>query len=134
MPMPAIPCACEMGQSLCASSSVLRFTTSSLSCDTCALSASFSLLKISTLACRFANHCFFRCRHLRAATLFEGEAGRVSGLMAYDVSWLGLYDVPISFEEILPLLLVCHLPRASLLGLHHHGVVIIIRRLATTLN
>lgn len=46
-----------------------KWTISSLSWFTWADNVSFSLLKISTFACRLASHCFFRCRHFKAATL-----------------------------------------------------------------
>lgn len=73
VPIPLIsngmPCDWDTGQSLCASSKVFRLTISSRSWVTVAVKASFSVEKRSTLACRFANHCFFRWRHLSAAIL-----------------------------------------------------------------
>ncbi len=96
------PWLCETGQSLCWMSMDLSVTISSRRETTCEERESFSLLKISTLACRLASHCFFRCRHLSAATLHTMS-------VLINACPLRLLVSPVPFEEILPLLFVGHL-------------------------
>src|SRR5947207_8272482 len=82
-------------------SRVRRFRISSCSCWTCELSVSCSAEYISPVACRFASHCFLRCRHFSAATLKERLAGtQTSGSSSH---------VPVSLEEVSPLFFICHL-------------------------
>ena len=56
-----------MGQFLCASSRFRKCITSSRMTFACSCNCSLSFAKNSTRSCRFVNHCFFLCLHLRAA-------------------------------------------------------------------
>lgn len=76
MALMVVPLAWATLQSLCANNNVFKLITSSLSNVAWVCSCSLSVAKNSTRCCRSANHCFFRCRHLRAAILLRSKNWR----------------------------------------------------------
>lgn len=71
---------------------------------------SFSAEYISTLAWRLASHCFFLCRHFKAAMLYR--------LLAKVMPISTTSDLPVAFKEVSALFLVGHFLTIAIDGIH----------------